>query len=54
MYYLQDVYDIGIDKVKSFCNKFEEYYPIEIEMYGEHTDMDANGKVILLIARLTD
>lgn len=30
MYYLQDVYDIGIDKVKSFCNKFEEYYPIEI------------------------
>ncbi|PTY41415.1 hypothetical protein [Brachyspira hampsonii] len=36
----------------NFINKFEEYYPKEVEIYGEPSDIDGNGKIIFLMASL--
>ncbi|PTY41413.1 hypothetical protein [Brachyspira hampsonii] len=50
--YVEDGQDITRDYIMNFINKFEEYYPKEVEIYGEPSDIDGNGKIIFLMASL--
>ncbi|OEJ15754.1 hypothetical protein BFL38_09815 [Brachyspira hampsonii] len=50
--YVEDGQDITRADIMNFINKFEEYYPKELEIYGEHSDIDGNGKIIFLMASL--
>ncbi|OEJ14975.1 hypothetical protein BFL38_09090 [Brachyspira hampsonii] len=50
--YLQDGYNITREKVISFFTEFENNYKKEIEIYGNHSDLDGNGKIIFLMAEL--
>ena len=50
--YAEDGQNVTREHISSFLTKFEEYYPKEIEIYGEPSDLDQNGKVIFLMAAL--
>ncbi|OEJ15757.1 hypothetical protein BFL38_09830 [Brachyspira hampsonii] len=50
--YVEDGQDITRDYIMNFINKFEEYYHKEVEIYGEPSDIDGNGKIIFLMASL--
>ena len=44
--------EITKNTIISFVKKFEEYYPKEIEIYGNPSDLDLNGKIIFLMGNL--
>ncbi|AEM20832.1 hypothetical protein Bint_0198 [Brachyspira intermedia PWS/A] len=52
IYLEQGINTITKDKILSFITKFEEYYPREVEIYGQPSDFDGNGKIIFLMANL--
>ena len=51
--YLEKGYNIMTrDTIMSFVKQFEEYYSKEVEIYGNPSDLDLNGKIIFLIGNL--
>ena len=51
--YLEKGYNIMTrDTIMSFVKQFEEYYSKEVEIYGNPSDLDLNGKIIFLMGNL--
>ena len=47
--YIDNAINFDMNNVKSFFSKFNSHYYEEIYIYGEHSDLDHNGKIIFLI-----
>ncbi|OEJ13147.1 peptidase M30 [Brachyspira hampsonii] len=50
--YLQDGSGYNKESVDYIANVFNNNYAEEVRIYGEHTDVDKNGKIIILLLEL--
>ena len=50
--YLQDGSGYKPESVDYIANVFNDNYDEEVRIYGEHTDVDKNGKIIILLLEL--
>ena len=52
--YAESGYNVNYNYVNYVAKKFEDNYNSLINIYGNHTDVDKNGKIIILLIKIND
>ena len=52
--YAERGYNVNYNYVNYVAKKFEDNYSSLINIYGNHTDVDKNGKIIILLIKIND
>ena len=52
--YAESGYNVNYNYVNYVAKKFEDNYNSLINIYGSHTDVDRNGKIIILLIKIND
>ena len=52
--YAESGYNVNYNYVNYVAKKFEDNYSSLINIYGNHTDVDKNGKIIILLIKIND
>lgn len=52
--YSENGYNVNSQNVNYMANRFETYYSQMTNIYGNHTDVDGNGKIIVILTKINE